>query len=281
MYISKSYIYRCLHHFTKLVDAYHIFNSTNITPELFEKGEALLDAFVDEFEDLYGEINMVFNIHMLQHIPECVRKNGPLCCYSNYNMEDNIGNLVSRIHGTTDVVIQCTHKYILDKELNKKLEKSDIAQKFNEKIENHRYGNSPLQSSNLTRSEIEFIQNTLQKAPIEEFRSLWIGKDFYRSEEGVEMSRKRKTYDSFVVTNDGILGTIRSIFKTFCKSTYILLREDYCLKNVHPCESIKSLGLISRPAIHVINTNKIKKAVLIKFGNTLVYSTFPNKIERD
>lgn len=224
---------------------------------------------------------MVFNIHMLQHIAVCVQKNGPLCCYTAYNMEDNIGHLVSTIHGTNDVIKQCTQKYILEKNLHVQLENSEIARNYYEKIESKRYSNRPMTKSKLTMDEKFLIQNTIEHAPIDEFQSIWIGKDLYRAEEREDVVHKRKTYDSFVQTGCGILGTIKSIFKTNCNSTYMLIRQDYRLTNDNICDSIKSLEVNLRPELHVVKTDNIKKAVLIKFSNTLAFSVLPNNIEPD
>lgn len=199
-------IYRYLNNFTKLVDAIHIFTSNCITVDLFEKGRALLDEFVDEFEDLYGGINMVFNIHLLQHIAMCVKKNGPLCCYTAYNMENNIGHLVSAIHGTNDVTKQCIQKYILEKNLLAKLESSVIARSYYKKIESKLTAIRPLKSSKLTTNEKDLIQNAIAEYPIDEFESIWVGKDFYRAEEREDLVKRRKTYDSFILTTGGLFG---------------------------------------------------------------------------
>lgn len=271
--------YRYLKHFAKYVDAYHIFNSNSITDELFAKGEILLNTFEYEFEELYGGINMVFNVHLTKHISECVLRNGPLCCYSNYNMEDSIGHLVSSIHGTTDVVMQCTRKYLLEKNLKLKLENSIVAQDFYTKIVDVRRNNKSLRESHLSRDDIDFVLNTIQTAPVEEFSSVWINKDFYRVETNANIS-KAKTYDSFIVTNGGIVGTIKSIFKTNCNTMYILFRENYYVKHDDICDSIKSLELNLNTVYRIAKADDILKAVFIKFADTLAFSTFPNNCER-
>lgn len=266
-------------HFTKYVDAYHILNSNHITVALFKKAEAFLNTFEVDFEELYGGINMVLNVHMTKHLSKCVLRNGPLCCYSAYNMEDNIGHLVSSIHGNTDVIVQCTQKYLLEKNLKVKLENSAVAQAFYKKIEDVRRVNKPLRNSLLSIDDIDFIVNTIRSAPVEEFASVWIENDFYRAEKNVNIG-KRKTYDSFIVTNFGTVGTIKSIFKTNCNTIYILFMEDYYVKNDDFCNSIKMLEVNLNPAYHIVKADDIVKAVLIKFSDTLAFSTFPNNCER-
>lgn len=51
---------RYLNHLGKLVDAMHILNGTCISETQRKKAKKLLNSFVDEFEDLYGEMNMVY-----------------------------------------------------------------------------------------------------------------------------------------------------------------------------------------------------------------------------
>jgi hypothetical protein len=270
-----------LKHFAKYVDAYHIFNSSHITPDLFEKAERLLNSFEFEFEELYGGKNMVINVHLTKHISKCVSQNGPLCCYTAYNMEDNIGHLISMIQGTTDVLKQCTQKYLLIKNLKSRLDESVKARQFYKKIEDDRFHNKTLNNPNLSRYEIEFIQATIQAAPCKKFASVWLERDFYRIEESACISSNRKSFDSFIATKCGLAGTIKSIFATDCDSTYILFREDYLIQRNDLCDSIKYLEINPTPVYHVAKLEDIMKCVFIKFDHTLAFSTFPNKFERD
>lgn len=61
----------------------------------------------------------------------------------------------------------------------------------------------------------------------------------------------------------------------------MLIREDYCLSNYDVCNSIKSLAINNVPELRVVKTDNVKKAVLIKFANTLAFSALPNNIEPD
>lgn len=268
-------------HFGQLVDSCHIFTANSINNEMFMRGEELINTFVHDFEDLFGGINMVYNVHILKHIPKCVEENGPLCFYTAYNMEDNIGHVVSHVHGTSDVVKQCAQKYMLESCLKTALSTSERAQSFNEKIHFVYRNNKPLSRSNLSIEQRDFIRATINKIPVEEFHAIWIGKDFYRAEESDINSRNRKTYDSFVATNNGKVGTITSIFKTECNSVYMLYREDYIQTNNDICEKVIFLEPKPAPACHIVNSQEIEKAVFIKFDNVIAFSNFPNTIERN
>lgn len=112
----------------------HILCSTLIPLNDIGVANRLLLSFVDEFEDLYGTENMVYNVHQLRHLADCVELNGPLFAYSNYFMEDNIGHTVSFVNGTTDVTKQICSKYLIEKNLYMHLEKSAKARTFYNQI---------------------------------------------------------------------------------------------------------------------------------------------------
>lgn len=103
------------------MEAYYIVNTLNISPADLDKADELIHSFLIEFQNLYGEERMTYNIHLLSHYIECVRRNGPLPLYTNYPMEDNIGHLVGVVKGTTDVVAQCCTKCLMERGLLKRL----------------------------------------------------------------------------------------------------------------------------------------------------------------
>ncbi len=67
-----------LEHFSLLSKAIFLFSKDSISPSDFNTAESSLKKFHLEFSKLYGEQNLVYNTHLLTHIPECVRDFGPL-----------------------------------------------------------------------------------------------------------------------------------------------------------------------------------------------------------
>lgn len=126
---------RLLNHFCQYVDAIHILSSTSISREDLVRARELLDTFVRDFEEEYGAGNVVFNIHLLSHLADCVEKNGPLFCYSNYSFEDNMGHLLSFVSGTNDVILQIASKYVMERNLLHNLINSPIPKKFYDAIQ--------------------------------------------------------------------------------------------------------------------------------------------------
>lgn len=71
----------------------------------------LLHRFVKEFQFLYGlkfcSINL--HLHLLLHLPDCVRILGSLWTYTCYEYENLNGQLLKLIHGTCHIDTQIAH----------------------------------------------------------------------------------------------------------------------------------------------------------------------------
>jgi hypothetical protein len=77
-----------------------------------------LEKFVEDFQRLYGIMNMTFNVHQLLHLGQCVYQWGPLWVYSTYPFENNNGNLLEMINGTQAIDLQIAKKFIKCQQLN-------------------------------------------------------------------------------------------------------------------------------------------------------------------
>lgn len=106
-----------LNHLTLLSEAIFIFLKSKITPSDYLKASNNLCKYVKDFQNLYGEENMMHNVHLLEHLPKCVKDCGPIWAYSNFNFESNNGSLVKHVHGTTDVEHQIASKYAFNNAL--------------------------------------------------------------------------------------------------------------------------------------------------------------------
>ena len=64
---------------------------------MIEKATTLLNEFVSQFSHLYGEKHMSCNLHLLLHLPEVVKRFGPLwvtSCFLFENMNEVLKRLV-------------------------------------------------------------------------------------------------------------------------------------------------------------------------------------------
>lgn len=104
-YIPKKY----LHHYALLVKCTHILLKSNITNAELKRKQDLM-IFVALFEVLYGKESMRFNVHLLLHAVQSVRKCGPLWTTSTFPFECNIYLLKQLVNGPKGVEQQIAKK---------------------------------------------------------------------------------------------------------------------------------------------------------------------------
>lgn len=116
-------------HLRLLSKSIHSLLKTEIDFNELNTIEIDLNRFVKEYQDLYGKSAMTMNVHLISHLVQNVRNNGPLWSTSMFGFESSNGHLVKLFHGNTDVLQQMSLKYILKhishvKEPSKPIEKS-------------------------------------------------------------------------------------------------------------------------------------------------------------
>lgn len=125
-------------HFNLLSEAIFIFLQTKITQSDYQKASTNLDKYLKEFQNLYGEANMVHNAHLLEHLPNTVAHCGPLWAYSNFPLESNNGSLVKDVNGTTDVEHQIASKYNFNNALASLRNKNETTFNFIDRMKSMR-----------------------------------------------------------------------------------------------------------------------------------------------
>lgn len=285
-----------MNNLAKLVDAMHILCGTCISESSRKKANKLLNSFVNEFEELYGPENMVYNVHQLKHLSECVKRNGPLYAYSNYPMEDFIGHLVNFVKGTTDVTTQTCSRYILEKNLHIHLQKSSLAEEYYEKIESRlsfpiarKIGatlviGKPKKICNLNFQELNLIRNTLsieESRPIQEYRAAFLNNRDYYETVSNNFLRKR-TNDSFVFNSESNCFAEIEAIVVIDEQLYFLIVEKF-RKIMDPnCKHVHFLVENTSPKLKLIKPELIiDKFALIKFDSTVAAARFPNHYERN
>lgn len=230
--------FRLLKHFSKLVDAIHILCGTRISRVELIHAKQLLKEFVIEFEQVYKKKNMVFNIHLLLHLADSVQKNGPLYCYSNYGMEDNMGHLLAFVNGTNDVILQISEKYLMERNLIHNLRNSPKAKQYYDTIQasqryliSEKFERSYVVGklrSELNSEEMGYIVDSLDLLPdyvILEYKAILLhGETYY---ETIEAAKGKRTNDSFVcIPEDDVYGEIHTFF-TVNGQLYIFFYNKY------------------------------------------------------
>ncbi|KAG8176071.1 hypothetical protein JTE90_025529 [Oedothorax gibbosus] len=70
--------YVFLKHHCMLATAIFMLLQQDVSSDIIETASWYLAQYVLEFQNLYGELNMNFNLHLLLHLGKCVEKYGPL-----------------------------------------------------------------------------------------------------------------------------------------------------------------------------------------------------------
>jgi len=102
-----------LEHLAKFVLAISLLIGDKIRPSEIDTAEKLLLEFNNEARTLYTNYVMTFNMHLITHAPDCVRKWGPLSGYSLFQFEHANGVLTKMFKGTRVVEMQIVRNVIV------------------------------------------------------------------------------------------------------------------------------------------------------------------------
>jgi len=106
-----------LEHFAKFILGISLLIGDKITPKDIDSAEQLLLQFNNEAPALYTNYVMTFNMHLITHAPDCVRKWGPLSGYSLFQFEHANGLLTKMFKGTRVVAMQIVRNVIVMQEI--------------------------------------------------------------------------------------------------------------------------------------------------------------------
>jgi hypothetical protein len=95
-----------MQHFTLLVLGIYKLLKACITEADIAEADLLLKLFVIDIETLYGERQLTYNSHQLLHLGLCVRRYGPLHCWSAFMYEDLNGLIAKSTHGTHQIDVE-------------------------------------------------------------------------------------------------------------------------------------------------------------------------------
>lgn len=105
-------------HFQKLRKAIRILLGNDLQEAKLVKCNKLLRKFVKQFQELYGQQYMVYNVHLILHLVDSVRSFGPLWGFSLFPYENLNGFLKGFVKGPKEPLIQINTKYHMFHQLN-------------------------------------------------------------------------------------------------------------------------------------------------------------------
>lgn len=230
--------------------------------------EENLNQFVAKYQFFYGKQSMTMNIHLITHIVESVRNNGPLWTTSMFAFESNNGNLLKMFNGTRDLLQQISTKYMLKHEQHVK--SSSAANVIDKRIS----------LSNVTKIKIannysEVFINMGISVPHDDmsvYAAINIGTEQYTS---VLYTRAKKSCNYVVRFNNNFYGQIHFFFKS--NNIDLMMVELFTEEKIidHIVEVSSSKLLIAE--IAVID----EKLLFFKVGNRNFISFRPNMYEKD
>lgn len=285
-----------MNHLSLLIDAMHILCSKRISQQELETAGRLLSSFTENFEILYGQSNVVFNIHLARHLTDCVKFLGPLFAYSNYPFEDNIGHLISLQNGTTDVTTQICGKYIMEKNLAQILPNSTIATEFYKEIDSkHKYPNSTKIEGNLligrernvSGDVLSFIvrilnleDSNLEDIIVNEYNAVLMNSNvFYEASHCV----KKRTDDTFIFNlKSNKFAIIKKILVIADKLFFFINEKFDIVQDENRCKSIIYLKNTEFSDYKIIESEFVgPKFAYVQFDDVKICAKFPNMIERN
>jgi hypothetical protein len=284
-----------LDHFALFSSAVFILLQTEISPIDLRKAQEMLNTFVRQFETLYGPINMTYNVHLLTHLSDCVSHCGPLWAHSTFHFEDNNAVLTGYVNGTRDVIKQVALKYSLHKlTIDQSYLNSETMIRFNEKLSTSKrvkkfvknettcFLGSP-KNQNFDEYEIEALRkNNLSIKNSNCYKRMVHNKTVFSTSQFCE---KKQLENSYITLKDGTVGQIRYCFLVQEKF-YILYVSNFEIDELNvltqKCAQIKHCNRIE-PTLAVCSVDEISNKCIVTLNNPdkLIFSSFPNKFERD
>lgn len=197
-------------HLLLLVNGIYLLLQDSISPSDIESSSLMLLHFCTRMEALYDKRYETYNVHMLLHLPDCMRNLGPLWGTSCFWFEGYNGDLTKLFHGTQNVDIQITHAVCIHQkipELIPLLPEGSAAKSFykhlvegrplpscREEIANKVYAIGALIKLDLNGETKTLVQDLL--GPINsalKFKRLWKHGTMYHSND-YQSTTKRNSY---------------------------------------------------------------------------------------
>lgn len=253
---------RYINHFQLLSSAVYMLLQEKITNEDICTAETNLNKFADQFEELYGKHNVTINLHLLRHLANSVRHNGPLWAHSAFAFETNNGVLIRTSHATNNFLMDLSYKYVMKKSLkNSSNEKSvQISGKTNIRI-------SLEEKSILNEFGFNFDSDILTIYKVFTLR----GTKFSSLK-----SKEISTVDYFVELRTGEIGSI--LYHLYINDMAYAFVQLYNVSESH--DHLKKIYPLSKKII--INVNLIERKLMYIKVSTMqaVVVSIPNNFEK-
>lgn len=238
-----------------------------------------LSQFVRDFEVIYGKNHMVMNIHLLNHVVDACINLGPLWSQPAFAFEDFNGVLLNYIKGPTEVLLQISSKYVLEKcyienHVNKRLYDDIVLLGRPHQIAKPITSNENMENFNefqafktsgveyFLNSKFAWIYNRIQKKG-----------EIYTSE---RYSRATKSIDYFVLLKNGDFGIAKYYLK-HNKQIYAMFEQFQSIDMFDQFQEVIKTNVWKLVAVELI----LKKYLLMEVHTKFYAVEAPNSFEKD
>lgn len=252
-------------HFKLLSSSIFILLKSSISRSELVEARLKLKTFVADFQRFYGSENMTMNIHLLEHICDCVEEFGPLWSYSMFVFENYNGELKEYVVANTDVLHQITTRYILEHSLA-------------EKEQVHMRKNTLSQEKTINLSDVEFyaiqqIVHIQNKNLCTVYTACQRGPERLTSK---HYENAKYTIDYFLTSLNEKLGKI--VFYIVSDNEEYALLEEYSI--VEACDQIKKVKCADKFSIIRVSLLS-EKLIYMQVNRDEFVVSRPNRFERD
>lgn len=285
-----------LEHFCLLAESIYTLSKETISTEELFVTDRNISEFVKLFQHYYGKINMVYNVHLLLHLPKCVLRLGPLWGYSNFCFENNNGVLMKYVRGKTDVSQQIVSKYCLNQFLHNTIVQNQTVTEYFDKISRKRkFLKSSVDANvNLIGKAKPYLLNEYEKTlfPLINGNVIHVYDRVIYKRELFHSSRyckHLKSDDSTIQLKSGKTVELKYIFlkedevfimvsKKFAKS----VSNEFINKLSHIVSYDTTIYYAADERLEIFSINEINsKKFLIKLQSYVFDSEFPNNFDKD
>ena len=123
-----------LNHFALLSQAVFLLSRETISPEDINEAERCIDLYVELFQEYFGEENMRYNLHILKHVVEMVRRWGPLYVQTTTNYESWNHHLVKNVTSPKGSVDQVVDRFLMSSFVTSTLQRDDVSDRVKNNI---------------------------------------------------------------------------------------------------------------------------------------------------
>lgn len=252
---------RFIDHFKNLSSSIYSLLQQSISRENIFEARTKLRKYVSDYQNIYGIENMNMNVHLMEHLCDCVENFGPLWSYSLFAFESYNGILKNYVVSNNDVLHQIATRYVIEHSLRK------------ENICHPAHVLVQLKKIVLTNTEKIALQN--ENIQVNDQNETTIFTAFQR---GVEIitskyyTKSKYTMDYFMNTVHGRLGKISFFFKSNDKD-FALFDEYSVIKTIDQIRVVQAKNELSVIAVSELKEKFIymcidRKEFVVKRPNT-------------